>query len=66
MDRITTAISPWISATTILVGWLTLHKEDHVFQTIASETLRTEFARIHKLLDLYTQKELRKIKGEDE
>ena len=68
LDRITALPSPWLEASTVLITWFTLHKEDHVVSTIfkTHPSIPKELARVHKLLSNFSQKELHSIKDEEE
>jgi hypothetical protein len=72
LDRISNVPSPWLEALTPLLTWLTLHRNDPLVSNLfqASPTLKSDLARIHKILANYCNQEFRskgdKINQEDE
>jgi hypothetical protein len=68
LDRITALPSPWLEATTVITTWFTLHKDDGVLPRVFAKhpSIPKDYARVHKLLSNYINKEMKQIKDEEE
>lgn len=67
LDRINALPSPWLEASTVIITWLTIHKDDPVISNMFTThpSLPRDFARVHKLLSNYHDKEMKNIKDEE-